>query len=625
MPFDTYESTTMLIIILIATTIAVIVFWIKCIQLKLYTKLETEVLKKLQFSDWDVVSYFDEDIIVKSRSALDKYDEIKFFKEHSEKLEQARLILEEKGEIAKTLREFLKNNEYKQRSQYEKLAYDIKMIIKSADAYRIKVTYISTAGNDLGSKEIELCLSDISRLEENPYLLMNKSEYNQYLKDQQKESLMQKQHQYYNSINNIIDFANKKRELLFINGSVEQLDDLIEQLLDRAVANIKRIKTVDTEEWDIVEKVIRQIGNEINKIVVKNKKILDYYNSDEFLKVKKACETLMNSQREFNEYITEKVNAISHLFGTKVIRNETINEDEYKYVRPYKKTISPFTAEVSATIFASAENHPLDYVIKNFYSNKELYPEQIQKLHQLIGELETLKDAKQIIDNYKIEYQKYLGNVPEYVMINDEEGFYSRLGFARIDENVLNVEYKFSYTSGGGMAKRTFSVPMTEETIVDLIKALEGKLSAHSFSKEQRALMTSKLREYIKKRDNYTCCNCGNSIYAEPNLLLEIEFCLMRYFISTDRYQKEVVQQKIIFRHYVGNVIGQKVPKLYISMTTPDAAHRGFVLFQYNINFMRLAVVGAFDFSIERHAVKCHLCTVGGSCKAARLLYMNME
>ena len=108
-------------------------------------------------------------------------------------------------------------------------------------------------------------------------------------------------------------------------------------------------------------------------------------------------------------------------------------------------------------------------------------------------------------------------------MINDEEGFYSRLGFARIDENVLNVEYKFSYTSGGGMAKRTFSVPMTEETIVDLIKALEGKLSAHSFSKEQRALMTSKLREYIKKRDNYTCCNCGNSIYAEPNLLLEID------------------------------------------------------------------------------------------------------
>ena len=64
---------------------------------------------------------------------------------------------------------------------------------------------------------------------------------------------------------------------------------------------------------------------------------------------------------------------------------------------------------------------------------------------------------------------------------------------------------------------------------------------------------------------------------------------------------------------------------MQIYTQTPDAAHRGIVLFQYNNNFMRLAVVGAFDFSIERHAVKCHFCTVGGSCKAARLLYMNME
>ena len=61
-------------------------------------------------------------------------------------------------------------------------------------------------------------------------------------------------------------------------------------------------------------------------------------------------------------------------------------------------------------------------------------------------ELETLKDAKKIIENYKKEYQQYLGDVPEFVMkINDEAGFYSRLGFANIDESALTVEYKFSY------------------------------------------------------------------------------------------------------------------------------------------------------------------------------------
>lgn len=231
----------------------------------------------------------------------------------------------------------------------------------------------------------------------------------------------------------------------------------------------------------------------------------------------------MSTQREFNEYITEKVQSVSRLFGTRVVRNETVNNDEYNYIRPYKKTITPFTAEVSAAVFASAENSPLEYIVKNFYPNKKSYPEQIQKLYLLVEELETLRDAKQIIENYKVEYQQYLGDVPAFVMENDEAGFYSRLGFANIDESVLNVEYKFSYTSGGGMAQRSFTVPMTEETIVELIKVLETKLTAGAFAKEQRTLMTKKLREFIKNRDNFTCRNCGNSTHVEPNLLLEID------------------------------------------------------------------------------------------------------
>jgi hypothetical protein len=120
-------------------------------------------------------------------------------------------------------------------------------------------------------------------------------------------------------------------------------------------------------------------------------------------------------------------------------------------------------------------------------------------------------------------YQQYLVDVPNYIMEEDESCFYSRLGFAHIDESVLIVEYKFAYTSGGGMTQRSFTVPMTEETIVDLIKTLESKLTASTFAKEQRLLMTRKLRDFIKNRDNFTCCNCGNSSHVEPNLLLEID------------------------------------------------------------------------------------------------------
>ena len=310
---------------------------------------------------------------------------------------------------------------------------------------------------------------------------------------------------------------------MVIKDSQKRLDSLIGQLFDRTVNSIKKIKTLDSEEWSLIGDFIDHIQDEIEKLVNANKRILEYYDSPAFSKIKDTCEVLMSSQREFNEYISEKVQSISKLFGTRVVRNETINEDEYDYIRPYKKTITPFTAEVSAAVFASAENNPLEYIVKYFYPNKKAYPEQIQKLYQLVEELETLRDAKQIIDNYKAEYQQYLGDVPDYVMENDEAGFYSRLGFATIDESVLTVEYKFSYTSGGGMAQRSFTVPMTEETIAELINALESKLTASAFAKEQRTLMTKKLREYIKKRDNFTCCNCGNSTYVEPNLLLEID------------------------------------------------------------------------------------------------------
>lgn len=355
------------------------------------------------------------------------------------------------------------------------------------------------------------------------HYLWEKGEYNKYLKEQQKEALNQKCHDYYEKVNDIIDYANKNKDSLLIKGSQNKLDELIAKLFERTVNSIKKIKTIDSEEWELIGDFIDRTEGEIKAIVDENKKILAYYASPDFSKIKDTCEALMSTQREFNEYINEKVQSISTLFGTRVVRSETVVDDEYNYIRPYKKTITPFTAEVSATVFASAENSPLEYVVKYFYPDKKRYPEQIQKLQLLIEELETLKDAKQIIENYKQDYQQYIVDVPDYVMERDADGFYSRLGFAYIGENVLAVEYKFAYTSSGGLAQRSFTIPMTEETIVELIKTLESKLTASAFAKEQRTLMTSKLRDFIKARDNYTCCFCGNSTYAEPNLLLEID------------------------------------------------------------------------------------------------------
>ena len=508
-------------IVFIAIVVAIVAF--KIMRKKQYENLEAEALLSLGFSSWNIIPYIDEYVTVKSRQALEKYDDIKFFKENKEKLPSAEAMIQRKGEISSRLTQFLQSNELQSRPQYKKLKKQVEEVLNNAASYRIRISYISSAGNNLGSKDIHVGQYRIDSFNKDPSLLMGKTEYNKFLKEQQKEALAQKQHDFYNQVNAIIDYANNNRDSLIIKGSQEQLDSLIGQLFDRTVNSIKKIKSLDSEEWGLIEDFITRLKADIERIVASNQRILDYYASPDFQKIKETCEVLMSSQREFNEYINEKVHSISELFGTRVVRNETVNEDEYNYIRPYKKTITPITAEVSATVIASAENNPLDYIVKNFYPNKSAYPDQIQKLYHLVEELQTLREAKQIIENYKADYQQYLGDVPAYVMENDEAGFYSRLGFANIDESVLTVEYKFAYTSGGGMAQRSFTVPMTEETIAELIKTLESKLTASAFAKEQRTMMTKKLREAIKTRDDFTCCNCGNSTHKEPNLLLEID------------------------------------------------------------------------------------------------------
>lgn len=510
-------------IVLTVFYIAIFTIIVLCIVYAiLCKKLNSEALSFLGLSHWEYLG-IDKQVIVKSSKSVESYDALKFFKDNREMLDIAYNTLVDKNEYAKKLSNFLENNGFEKKVGYSRLAKKIKNNLKTTDSFYVNIFYRSPAGKSQRSKTIAISREYITDLKNNPAPIMSKSEYNKLVKEKNNELLTNKQKILYDMINSLIDTSNLYRDDLIIKEDQKELDRLISTLLERTINSIKKIKDVYSPEWDIIENLISSTDNEVDKIIKRNQRILDYYDSDDFAKIKQTCNSLMETQKDFNEYINKKAQSISSLFGSKVVRNETENSDVYNYIRPYKKSITPFTAEVSSSVFANAENNPIEYIVKNFYSNKELYPEQIQKLQLLIEELETLKDAKQIIENYKKDYQQYLTNVPDYVMENDEDGFYTRLGFANISESILTVEYKFSYTSEGGMAQRSFTVPMTEETIISLINLLESKLTMAAFAKEQRSLMTSKLRQSIKERDNYTCKICGNSIFNEPNLLLEID------------------------------------------------------------------------------------------------------
>ena len=511
--------------IIMATVFIIIIltFIVLIIDKNKKTKIEKEFLAAIGVTNINGVTKIDSFVTVKSRSALESYDDIKFFKENKDKLTTAKRVIEYKSSLKKNIEEFLKNNNHKHNYYYKYGEKKLQELMLRLNGYGISVNYITRAGNNLANKYILVNAKRIEELINRPELLMTKSEYNQYIKQQSRELLEKRKSCYYDRVNKIIDFANERKDNLIVKKQVNRLDELISKLFVGTINSIQKVKTVDSQEWSMLDKFISNKDNEVRAIIKEDDMINQYYSSPDFANVKNICDKLMQSQREFNEYIAEKAKSVSKLFGTRVTRNETNNEDVYNFIRTYKKTVTPFTAEVSATVFGSAENNPIGYVIKYLYPNKGKYKEQIEKLRTLIEELETLKEAKVIIDNYKKQYQEYIKDVPSFILDLDENGFYSRLGFATIDESILEIEYKFVYTSNGGMAQRSFSVPMTEENIIELINQLENKLTTTAQIKEQRALMTRKLRAYIKERDNYTCCICKNSVYNEPNLLLEVD------------------------------------------------------------------------------------------------------
>ena len=138
------------------------------------------------------------------------------------------------------------------------------------------------------------------------------------------------------------------------------------------------------------------------------------------------------------------------------------------------------------------------------------------------------------------DFEKHLNYLQKYfgLAVNDETLFHLRKCtnlLAELDELVVsNPEWeqfgdslypKFTmyYRSSTGRSSFSTDYVFNSQTIDVLYSQVEEYLYKRSSQKIQRALMTPDLRQLILKRDNWTCQQCGNSIYKEPNLLLEVD------------------------------------------------------------------------------------------------------
>ena len=127
------------------------------------------------------------------------------------------------------------------------------------------------------------------------------------------------------------------------------------------------------------------------------------------------------------------------------------------------------------------------------------------------------KTDKEILDSIQTK-------IPFLIKQFSKKKLERELGFEHVDMSTAYFpKYVFKYVSSGGNASTECDVVMDIDNLNRFVLFLSEKIKFKKSAAGQRALMTSKLRQHIKERDNFTCKHCGASVQKEPNLLLEID------------------------------------------------------------------------------------------------------
>lgn len=174
----------------------------------------------------------------------------------------------------------------------------------------------------------------------------------------------------------------------------------------------------------------------------------------------------------------------------------------------------------SLQVVRNASADPIKYVMKYFdlkadqptLGNVERLSESIVRLEDAVGNLQQREAS--ITQSF---------DPPRFILKHYEQEFMSQVGVEVPPLTVPYPAYVFEYVSAGGNSSQRATVTFDTPTIDVLIETLGQKIRWRKSAAGQRALMTARLRNFIKERDNHTCRYCTVSLADEPHLLLEVD------------------------------------------------------------------------------------------------------
>ena len=223
-------------------------------------------------------------------------------------------------------------------------------------------------------------------------------------------------------------------------------------------------------------------------------------------------------------YIKKNKNKYFNKFKKECNKIKEDGNDLSKKYEEYKKIVLAFglnkIIRCSNSVVSNSSFNQTKYFLK--YSNIEKNLESLEKLDFISTFYKELYNFYNSIDGTRKILTK---NMPLFIKLFSNK---KRMPYiiCEVDIDLTRIQkpfLHFLYISPAGRSKHESIIVLNSSTIKELSEEISGSINKKGHAKFQRSIMTNDLREAIKKRDDYTCCKCGNSVYKEPNLLLEVD------------------------------------------------------------------------------------------------------
>jgi len=237
--------------------------------------------------------------------------------------------------------------------------------------------------------------------------------------------------------------------------------------------------------------------------------IESYFKSKKFKNIKSEIHDYIENGNSLNHHINELKNSFSDIKNCNYGRGELSDNSNYNFQRSeWSKIINnEFIHNCSASVLKNASNQPFKYLCK--YFNIEANEQKLEEFESLLNDFSAAEEGKQLLERETV-IKNTRKSIPWIIYKYHKDRLENELGFDEYEFDDLYFPiYSFQYVSAGGNSSSNFNIKFDIPNLEDFIFYLNDLVSFRKSIAGQRALMTTRLREKIKIRDNYKCCNSG--------------------------------------------------------------------------------------------------------------------